>query len=452
LYAVLLTVLGAAIAGVMPALKVTRGVGTRLRQATAGGGGLRFGGLWTAVIVTQVAITVLFPAVSFFVRGGIVRIRDYELGFADEEYLSVRLELDRETAAAATGDTSRAAFLARFAAVTSELERQLLANPAVTDLTFAGVLPRTYHGWNQIEVDEGAVMPRDSIRGHRVSAASIDPDYFAVLNTPILSGRPFHSGDVDTDARVVIVNQPFVDRVLGGANPVGRRLRYVAGESARAHGDGPDPDPWYEIVGVVRDLGTTSGYGRAGFYHPLPASGTHPVYMVVHVRSDPAAFAPQLRAAAMAADYALRIEALMPLDEVANDEIKFYEFWYSLAAGMTAVALLLSLAGVYAVMSFTVSRRTREIGIRVALGADPRRIALAIFRRPLAQVGLGVMVGAGLVAGLMLLGRGGALPARHVASLVAYAALMMGVCMLACVVPARRALRIAPTEALKEDA
>jgi putative ABC transport system permease protein len=126
---------------------------------------------------------------------------------------------------------------------------------------------------------------------------------------------------------------------------------------------------------------------------------------------------------------------------------------------MTAVALLLSLAGIYAVLSFTVARRTREIGVRVALGANPRRVLTAIFRRPLTQVGLGIAAGAALIA----LGAVGlshtyqfqnwpsGLSAGQVALLVAYAAFMLGVCLLACVVPTRRALRVEPIVAMRVE-
>jgi ABC-type antimicrobial peptide transport system permease subunit len=117
---------------------------------------------------------------------------------------------------------------------------------------------------------------------------------------------------------------------------------------------------------------------------------------------------------------------------------------------VSVVAITLSLAGIYAVMSFTVARRTREIGVRVALGADRRRIISAVFRRPLRQVGLGVIGGAALVA---VLARAvlGPLSAGQVSVLVLYAVLMFGVCLLACIVPTRRALRVEPTEALRAE-
>jgi ABC-type antimicrobial peptide transport system permease subunit len=125
---------------------------------------------------------------------------------------------------------------------------------------------------------------------------------------------------------------------------------------------------------------------------------------------------------------------------------------------LTAIALLLSLAGIYAVLSFIVARRTREIGVRVALGASQRRIVSAIFRRPLIQVGSGVVAGGILIAAAaegithtQMSNAGSGMSLGLLVQLVGYAALMFGVCLLACVVPTRRALRVEPTEALRAE-
>ena len=134
-----------------------------------------------------------------------------------------------------------------------------------------------------------------------------------------------------------------------------------------------------------------------------------------------------------------------------ESELQFLSFWFRMLLGMSALALVLSLAGIYAVMSFTVSRRTREIGIRIALGADRRRVVTAIFTRPIRQVAFGVVAGTGIVA-FMVSGATGALSPREIGLVVAYAAVMMLVCLLACIVPTRRAFRIEPTEALREEA
>jgi ABC-type antimicrobial peptide transport system permease subunit len=155
-----------------------------------------------------------------------------------------------------------------------------------------------------------------------------------------------------------------------------------------------------------------------------------------------------LRATAAEIDPALRLESLQPMDDVANPQIRILRFWFSLSAGMCIVALLLSLAGVYSVMAFTVARRTREIGIRVALGADRRLLVIALFRRPVTQVAAGVAAGTLLVAVLV---REVGLSVANVGLVIAYAALMLGVCLLACVVPTVRALRVEPVDALRAD-
>ncbi|HSG40890.1 MAG TPA: FtsX-like permease family protein, partial [Thermoanaerobaculia bacterium] len=270
----------------------------------------------------------------------------------------------------------------------------------------------------------------------------------------ILSGRGFNSGDLASGQGVVIVNQSFVRRVLGGGNPIGRRVRYLDLEDPDAVRPREEPGPWHEIVGVVRDLGMTDGSfpgEGAGLYHPMAHGGVYPVYMAVHVGPDPESFAPRLRGIAMAVDPTLRLYGIQPLDEVASIALKTIGFWFRVVVLASSIALLLSLAGIYSVMSFTVARRTREIGIRSALGADPRRIVAAIFSRAFAQFGLGVVVGGGLVLALIHLASGGGLSAKGAGLFMAYMALMLGVCTLACIVPTRRALRIQPTEAMRAD-
>jgi putative ABC transport system permease protein len=446
-YAGVLTVFGAVISGALPALKVTRGMQARLRQAAVGGSGLRFGRVWTGLIVLQVAVTVAFPAAAWFVRRDAVQIQSLDVGFQEREYLSVRLEMDREA--------SQAEFRARFRTTNQELERRLMAEPGVDGVTFANLLPRMDHPQRRIEMDEGMVAPPQSALAHSVSSALVDVDFFDVLGAPVLSGRGFHSGDLVAGQGVVIVNQSFVRQVLGGGNPVGRRVRYLDPEDPDAvRSPEEKPGPWYEIVGVVKDLGMTDGSfpgEGAGIYHPIALDGAYPVHMAVHVGPGPESFAPRLRGIATAVDPTLRLYELQPLDEMASVELKTIGFWFRVVVLASAVALLLSLAGIYSIMSFTVSRRTREIGIRSALGADPQCIVAAIFSRAFAQFGLGVAAGGGLVLALIHMASGGWLSARGTGLFVAYMFLMMGVCTLACIVPTRRALRVQPTEAMRAD-
>ena len=451
LYAGMLTVLGALIASVVPALEVTRGLGVRLRRAAAGAGGFRFGGVWTAVIVTQVAVTVAFPAAAFFLRRSVVQIRSLDVGFAAEEYLSARLELDREDGVDGSSEATASAHSDRFRATVQALERRLSSETAVVGVTFTDRLPRTHHPARRIEVD--ATEPAlDSSTDHRAGAASIDVGYFDVLGPPILFGRGFRPADAGSE--VVIVNRSFVRRALAGRNPIGRHVRYLIRDTDEPGSAGEPASPWYEIVGVVGDLGIVTGDGEpgqdAGLYHPVAAGAVHPMHVAVHVRGDPESFAPTLRSIAIGVEPTLRLHDVLPLDRVGASMWLESDFLFRLVTIVSAVALLLSLTAVYSVLSFTVSRRTREIGIRIALGAEKRRILFAVFRRPLVQVGIGVLAGGGLVAALSTAVLAG-LTITEAALVVAYAALMLTVCMLACIVPAWRALRVQPTEALRQD-
>jgi hypothetical protein len=399
------------------------------------------------VIVAQVAVTVAFPASAFFVRREVVRVQSMEAGFPAEEYLSARLETDEDVPADGAADGPAGAEAPeRFHAAARELARRLAADPGVAGVAFTDRLPRTHHPARYVELDAGGAAAPDSHRGHLVSGASVDPGWFAVLGAPVVAGRGFHSADLRPEARTVVVNESFVRRVLGGRNPLGRRVRYAAPP-------GQEPGPWHEIVGVVRDLGMIADDpdNGAGLYHAAAPSAASPLHVAVHVRGDPASFAPRLRALAATTDPTLRLHEVLPLDRVGATMWMEFDFLWRLLALVSGVALLLSLAGIYAVTSFTVSRRTREIGIRVALGADARRVVAAIFARPVAQVGVGVLAGGIVTAALAYGALRGALWAGGAALVLAYAALMMGVCMLACVVPTRRALRVEPTEALRAD-
>ena len=438
-YTALLTLLAAAIAGILPGLKITRNLGNRLKRSTAGAGGTQFGGIWTAVIVLQLAVTMGFPVATFFVRKDAVRLETQPLPFPVDQYLSVRLDME-QLSTEPGADTSAAAFQARYAAAAQKLEARLESEPGVAGVVFAQHLPRQYHPNNQIEVDEGAVAPHDE-RGHRVGSSKVDPKYLDVLGVSMLSGRWFHTSEARPDARIAVVNKAFVDRVMGGENPIGRRIRYVWD---------PEPQPWFEIIGVAPDVGVRSGWGPAGIYHPLVRASTYPLNAAIHVWGDPKAFAPRLRAIATDVDATLRLTDLMPLKDVVDGEVRFYAFWVKLTTIVSAMILVLSLVSIYAVMSFAVSRRTREIGVRVALGGSPWRIVRAVFKQPLRQLGLGLLAGTVLVWALQGGTDNGWPTATQLLTLGAYTTLMTVVCLIACVVPTRRALAVQPTEALRD--
>lgn len=441
-YAALLTLVAAAIAGLLPGLKVTRGIGTRLRQSGPGGGGLRFGGIWTVLIVMQVAVMAVVPTPVIAIYGDTVKgARAANAGLVPEQYLAVTMAMDREEVPGAAGST----FTGRFAAATQELERRLEAEPGVTGVTVASVLPLMDHPSRNIDIDEESAARGERNSSQRqVSSAWVALDFFDVLDTPILSGRAFHSGDLQPGARTVIVNQSFAQVVLGGNNPIGRRLRYT--DLTQQNAAKSANQPWHQVVGVVRDLGVDPegrDSRRARIYHPLVPGGSYPVRIAVHTMGDPLLFAPRLRSIARDVEPTLQISEIARFDQVAaaGARTPTLLFWFFLA--LAFVVVLLSLTGIYSVLAFTASQRTREVGIRVALGGRPRHVVAVLFRGPMTQIVLGILIGL-VIADRLSEG-------DMVRVIAVYGCVVVAVSALATLGPVRRALRIQPIDALRAE-
>ena len=447
LYAVGLTLFAAAIAGVVPALKVTSGgAGGRLRAASSGGGGLQFGGVWTAVIVAQIALTTMLPVPLIGVGAGV--LRDTPAGFPADAFLTATLAMDRFDGVAASGDTVPAVRAVRLETRYRVLADRLRQDPAVLDVTYADQMPLMRIKWDAIEMDRGpaAAHSERCVGGYCVGVVSVDPQFFDVVGAPVIHGRALTTADAEYRTRAVLVNAFFVAQVLGGRNPIGRRLRFSATPE-------PTAESWYTIVGVVPDLGVSDNsgdFGRARIYQATLPRATGPLRVAVHVRGDPQRFAVRLRELAYATDPALRVIDPQPLPRLVDPDSLGMAFGWEFLVGLMSVTLMLSLAGVYAVTAFAVTRRTREIGVRVALGAQPLQILTTVFKRPLVQIALGIGVGAILSLGLA----NNDLADVHLddfgrSAVFALATILC--CALACIVPTRRALRIQPTEALKEE-
>jgi ABC-type antimicrobial peptide transport system permease subunit len=188
-----------------------------------------------------------------------------------------------------------------------------------------------------------------------------------------------------------------------------------------------------------------------GFYHAVSPESLQASNLLVHVNGvAPAAFASRLHDIAREVEPDLALVMVQSVDRAKDQDRREYAFWIRLIVAVCGLAILLSLAGIYAVMAFTVERRTREIGVRVALGAGPARVAGTIFRRPLLQVAGGLLMG--FLISVWLTDAIDSVTAKPLLVLLGYAALMTMVCLLACVVPTRRALRVEPSEALSAEA
>ncbi len=455
-YAALLTLLGAVVAGVVPALKVTgRGMQARLQQTAAGAGGLRLGGIWTGVIVTQIAVTVVFTGAAYPVARQAARNASVQPYFPAEQYLGVRIEMDRENSVQGTREAEEE-FIRRYASALRELERQITEDPTVSGVTLANQVPGKGGGVAWVDVEGGRAAPLDRGQpGHAARSNVVDFNFFDVFRTPVVTGRGLDSRDVGEGVNTVVVNASFAEDVLGGRSAIGRRMRYLGRDRSE------EPGRWYEIVGVVRDLvadqmmvmSVFETPPKARIYHPLDPSrvGSYPLQMVVHVPGGPGKLVPTLYAIADAVSPGLSLHEIETLDRTNSDiELSWRLFAY-LAVLVGGIALFLSLAGVYAVMSFTVARRTREIGVRVALGAKSPRVIAEIFRKPVAQIGTGVAVGSvllGMLAGQL---RPGGVTTTDGAVLLALGVGILGVCALACIGPTLQALRVEPAEALRAE-
>jgi putative ABC transport system permease protein len=457
-YTLALTLVAAAVAGIIPGLKAARGLGAQLRATAGGGSGHRFGGIWTAVIVSQIAVMAAFPVVAFAVAMESRPIRMFDLGIPAHEYLTAHVTV--QTGPTEDGAPSDpAAVRAHTSATLAELEEKLLADPRVLGITFAERAPgQKDNGWNQIEVDGPTAPPQD--KGVLfVGRVSVEPDFFRTLGIQPRVGRDFHPADARAGSDAVIVNEAFIDYVLGGRSAIGVTFRYVRSRQNPALGQ--EPGPWLRIAGVVQDLGAVTGYSGVEVYHAVPDRSMNPAYAIVHVGGDAAGFAPMLRRVAFDVDPTLRIGDTVTLDRMVDSTVEFYRFSVITLALASLLGVILSLGGIYAVMSFTVSRRTREIGVRVALGAPKTRVVLAVFRRPLVQVALGLLAGGLLTAFLLglrdiadAIGRdpAGSMPSvRELAVFAAYMVGMAATCLLGCLTPMRRALAVEPSEALRAE-
>ncbi len=458
-YVLALTVLAAVIVGVLPAVKAT---GRRVQaglQLAMGGSGMQLGGTWTVLIVVQVAFAVAVLPTAVFVGWQWVRYAVAEPGFAAEEFLTARLVMEGETPPTAEAEAYGREFYARYRDRHAELVGRLEAEPTVSDVTFAMNLPgEEPRVW--IEVD-GVPMPTEPTYGAvRVGSAGlevrfnrVDIDLFDVFDVPILTGRRFAPGDLDTAATAVIVNRTFMQQFLDDGNALGRRLRYV--------GIGGDARPWavelgrwYEIVGIVSDFPNTMdpGLTDAKLYHAMAPGQVYPASLAVRVRGGaPETFAGRLRGITAALDPTLQLGRVLSLDEVLRQLQGPMRMTALGIAAVTLSVLLLSMAGIYALMSFIVTQRRREIGIRTALGAKPHRILGSVFTRAVVQLALGVVVGVLALALFDRLAGGEIMGGKGAVMLPAVAAIMMAVGLLAALGPARRGLRIQPTEALRAD-
>lgn len=446
LHAMALSVLGAAIVGLFPALRATRELRATIGSSGAGSQA-RLGRTWTALIVVQVAVAVAILPPALLKSVELTRQSMRPAAFPAREFLTARVVVEPEADDGGEGAAPQQADAARAERTRATLDRllaRLEEEPAVAGAALANDIPWG-GGRDAVEV-EGAA------RSATVNLLDVGDGWLELLGVRVVAGRSFVAADAADAAspngppRAVIVNRSFVDELLDGGPATGRRVRYQSDE---------EPQPWLEIVGVVEDFPAgleIPGHSSARIYHPAPAGAPYADELTIRLRgAAPADFVPDLRRIAAAVDPMMQLPSIWTLDTLYEQDMRtFGRVALALAIAVGSV-LLLSAAGIHALVSFTVNKRHREIGIRAALGASARRILASILARAAGQVAIGVAVGLGLAL-LADRASGGLLMSGSTLVLVPAAgafAILVG--LLAAAGPARRALRVEPTEAIRAE-
>ena len=448
-YVAVLAVIAAVVIGVLPALKATgKRVQAGLQQFSSRSAAMGLGGTWTALIILQVALAVAALPVAMYNAEGALRLGRLQPAEAAGQLLKGRLQTSRDLG---SGADSR--YTDRMTALVQRLEEQ----PDVAAVTFAERFPGSSEWRPSIEAERdgasgGAAGSQERVGLIRSRVNMVAPNLFDVFEVGVVAGRNFVPADALPMANTAIVDQAFADRLARGGNVIGRRVRFPSPDGASG------ANPWMEIVGVVPVFSnqfTAPGY----FGTPTPslyiAGGpgrTHPANLIVRVRSgDPMRYAQKLQEITASVDPTLRLEDVSSVTEQWKHDTRAYWMAALGIVAVTASVLLLSAAGIYAMMSFTVARRWREIGIRVALGADARRVLMGIFGRASAQIGAGVAVGLTMAVIVELVTPGGNLGGRGLILFPTVVAVMFAVGLLAAAGPARRGLAVQPTEALRNE-
>ena len=322
--------------------------------------------------------------------------------------------------------------------------QRIAAIPGIEGVAFAWGVPLTGNNWqNPIEV-EGQPEPSKPTERTVFPLRAVTPGYFSLLRVAIPDGRDFRDSDNKSAPLVAIVNRAFADRYFVGASPVGKKL-WARGRT----------QPSMDIIAMVENSRTTdlTRAPEPEIYLPLWQNGAFSKHLVVRSASDPRAVMSSVQGELRRLDATVAIENIKTLDQIRGDSLASRSFAMQLLAGFAAIASVLTLVGIYGVLSLSVASRRRELAIRAAVGAESRDIRKLVFGEGFRLIGSGIVVG--LVAELLLaqLLRTflfGVKPADSVTLLVAGAA-FAAVAMIATWAPIRRASNVDPIEALRDE-
>jgi predicted permease len=326
-----------------------------------------------------------------------------------------------------------------------ELEEKLAAVPGVESVTLSSVALIA----NDISEDDFIPLDRPKYKPEIAPFDNMVGDtFFSTMGIPIVAGRAFNAGDTETSPKVAVVNQALVREIYPGINPIGKTFR---------GGIGDGPQEIIQIVGVAADTRYNSlrKAPPPTFYEPYRQLSNASDGMTYEIRThvDPASLAPLLRRVVQSVDKDLPLIDVRTQQEQIDSTIQQERIFASLTAGFGILGLTLACIGIYGIMAYTVSRRTNEIGIRLAMGAQARQVLVMILRETswLAAIGVAAGLGAALLLtrflGSMLFG----LKPNDPMTLAAAAFVLFAVALLAGFVPARRASQVQPMQALRHE-
>jgi putative ABC transport system permease protein len=442
--AALLFVLGATLvttlaAGILPALQAARAdAGEVMKDAGRGSSSFRLGRTSRAVVVVEMALSCgLLVAAGLMIRS-ITNLSNADYIFSTDDVFTARVGLPESTYVDAASQV-------RFY---DELHTRLSALPGVTAASLGSGIPVAV-SVAQLRRDavavEGRTYARDSdyqLTGALVAA----PGYFEALGVAPRRGREFSVSDRAETLPVAIVNESFARRYFADADPIGKRIRMGKANST---------EPWRTIVGVVPDLYLNGADDKDpdGIYVPIAQSPQRFMSIVLRTGTDPLGITGAVRDVVADIDADLPIYFVNSLAAQIDKETWFYRLFGAIFMIAGFVALCLASIGLYGVMAFSVKRRTRELGIRIAVGANMRQVLQLIVGQGLRQIGLGLAFGLALAAILSQLLAGLLFEVDPQDPLV-FAGVMLTLTMTgiaACVLPALRAARVDPIVALRAE-
>lgn len=429
----LLSVVAGIVFGVVPALRASRpDLTDALKEGARGSGGGR-NRLLHGFVVVQVALALsLLVAAGLSVQGAL-RLLFQNDGYDPIGVMTFSLTLPQR---GYPDDSARMHFYERALDRTRGL-------PEVVDVGFTNFVPFSFGNARRLIEVEGRPITNASERPDP-DMRTVTPEFFRTIHTPIRRGRGFRAQDRAGAPVVAIVNEIMASRLWPGLDPIGRRFRpmHVANE------------PWLTVVGVCGNVKHEWWFGyRPTYYVPLAQSTVDYATLLVRVRSDEAAVVPMVREVMRQLDASLPLADVRSLAQWRRVRSIGIQYVAALMAAFGAIGLFLAAVGIYGVMAYSVNQRTRELGVRIALGATGSQVMGMTLRQALVLSLVGITVGsvaAFALARVMVSTLFGVIQ-MDVVMFVAFAVMLLAVALVASGVPARRAMRVDPIAALRAE-